>query len=232
MKKIIALVFVLMLIPGFVIATPFNNRPEEGTNLSSLQTLLDGVYGAGLFDVNIQETAAIFQPSVAGPTSSSFLILLEVAGWLDINTFGIYSYSDPSKMLQVFSGPNGQGDSAAVTFQSGWVQLGSDDSTRILNFGTNFGYYITTGAPGTWYSEDDKNPGGWAQMLIYAFPGVPNEYIIACEDQNRNIFSDNDFNDMIIKASEVKPVPEPATMLLLGSGLIGLAGFARRRFRK
>lgn len=39
-------------------------------------------------------------------------------------------------------------------------------------------------------------------------------------------------NDILLNSAEVDQVPEPGTLLLLGSGLIGLAGLARKKFKK
>ena len=78
-----------------------------------------------------------------------------------------------------------------------------------------------------WYSEASLN-GGQDHMVAYY--GQNGDIFIAFEDRAfvRDPYVDYDYNDLVLTLTS-RIVPEPASFMLLG---MGIAGIAYRRFRK
>lgn len=80
-------------------------------------------------------------------------------------------------------------------------------------------------------SDGDYDPNGG--FLTYSFgSSVLADTFTFFGVSSINGWKDFSVNSIEIAGSGAAPVPEPSSMLLLGTGLVGLAGFGRKKLRK
>ena len=221
---LLALAAFFCFVPSAFAATIHATPHASETSLDEILSA-DGYSHAGsIAELNVhQSLAEVFAPLSA---NSDVTLIIEDAGYRDMNELGIYSVADPTRMSTLFSGADSAPSSSTLVF--GASGLVSVNGVAVADgFGKEFGFYLKNEEKNfVWYSQVGLNVDGYEHFVAFEENGV---LWGGFEDLAGG--GDMDFNDLAFRMSGVAsaPVPEPSAALVFGAGLLVVSRAVGRR---